>query len=82
MSEQGDEQTGREAAAEALCEQNRKILGVFTIAVVFLLLQLPYLVVTDADSSLFVVAVMNVVGSAAFALLSGWALWFCRQRAI
>ncbi|WP_135363271.1 hypothetical protein [Halosimplex halophilum] len=82
MSEQSDEQTGREAAAEALCEQNRKVLGVFTIAVVFLLLQLPYLVVTDADSSLFVVAVLNVVGSGAFALLSGGALWFCRQRAM
>lgn len=82
MSEQGEEQTGREAAAEALCEQNRKILGVFTIALVFLLIQIPYLVVTDTDSSLFVVSVLNVVGSGAFVLLSGSVLWFCRERAV
>lgn len=82
MSEQDEEQTGREAAAEALCEEKRKVLGVFTIAVVFLLIQLPYLVVTDTDSSLFVVSVLNVVGSGAFVLLSGSVLWFCRQRAV
>jgi len=82
VSEQGEEQTGREAAAEALCEQNRKILGVFTIALVFLLIQIPYLVVTDTDSSLFVVSVLNVVGSGAFVLLSGSVLWFCRERAV
>jgi len=77
-----DEQSGREAAAEALCEQSRKVLGVFTIAAVFLIIQLPYLVVVDPDSSLFVVATLNVVGSGAFVLLSGSALWFCRQRRV
>ncbi|WP_459194080.1 hypothetical protein [Halosimplex sp. J119] len=80
MSESADGKSGREKAVEALCDQSRKILGVFTIAVVFLLLQVPYLFVVDHDSSLFVVATLNVVGSSAFALASGGALWFCSQQ--
>lgn len=82
MSDREEEQSGREAAAEALCEQNRKVLGVFTIAAVFLVIQVPYLVVVDPDSSLFVVATLNVVGSGAFVLVAGSALWFCRGRQI
>lgn len=80
MSESAEEKTGREMAVEALCEQSRKILGVFTIAVVFLLIQIPYLFVVDPDSSLFVVSTLNIVGAGGFAVLSGSALWFCRQQ--
>lgn len=80
MSEAAEEKSGREMAAEALCDQSRKVLGVFTIAVVFLLLQVPYLVVVDRDSSLFVVATLNVIGCTVFALASGSALWFCSKR--
>ncbi|MFB6141470.1 MAG: hypothetical protein ABEJ26_13670 [Halosimplex sp.] len=81
MSDAEAEQSGRELAAEALCDQSRKIVGVFTIAVIFLLVQVPYLFVVERSSSLFVVAVLNVLGSGGFAVVSGSALWFCRQRA-
>ncbi|WP_164471557.1 hypothetical protein [Halosimplex salinum] len=77
---EADARESREVLAEALCARSRKILAVFTIAVVFLFLQLPYLVVVEQDSSLFVVAVLNVIGSSAFALASGSVLWFCRER--
>ncbi|WP_436924429.1 hypothetical protein [Halosimplex amylolyticum] len=80
MSDTAGDESGREMAVEALCDQSRKILGVFTIAVVFLLIQVPYLFVVDQDSSLFVVATLNVIGSGAFAVASGSALWFCSQR--
>jgi len=80
VSDSMEEQSGRELAAEALCDQRRKILGVFVIAVVFLLIQIPYLFVVDPNSSLFVVATLNVVGSTAFAIAGGSALWFCKER--
>lgn len=80
VSEAADGKTGREMAVEALCDQSRKILGVFTIAVVFLLIQIPYLFVVDPDSSLFVVSTLNIVGAGGFALLSGSALWFCSNQ--
>ncbi|MFC7142690.1 hypothetical protein ACFQMA_23005 [Halosimplex aquaticum] len=81
MSDTAAEKSGREMAVEALCDQSRKILGVFTIAVVFLLIQVPYLFVVDQDSSLFVVATLNIIGSGGFAVVSGSALWFCSQQA-
>lgn len=80
VSESATEKSGRELAAEALCDQSRKILGVFTIAVVFLFIQIPYLFVVEPGSSLFVVATLNIVGSTAFAITSAGALWFCKNR--
>lgn len=80
VSESAEEKSGRELAAEALCDQSRKILGVFTIAVVFLLVQIPYLFTVDPNSSLFVVATLNILGSSAFAIAGGSALWYCKNR--
>lgn len=70
----------RERLYEELCARQTHFLIVFTLAVVFLILQVPYLFVTEQDSTLFVVATMNVVGSTAFALLGGGVLWLCRKR--
>jgi len=49
--------------------------------VVFLLLQVPYLFVADTDSTLYVLATLNVVGTTAFTLGFGSILWLCARQA-
>lgn len=71
----------REVLFEAICDRQQYFLGLFSFAVVFFLLQAPYLFVADPDSTAYVVATLNVIGTSAFAALFGLALWFCSQRA-
>lgn len=65
---------------EAFCDRKQYILGLFAFAVVFLVLQVPYVFVLEPGSTLFVVSVMNVIGSTVFAAGFGAILWVCRQR--
>jgi len=51
-----------------LCDRQHYFVVLFAFAVVFLLIQVPYLFVADSDSALYVVVAMNVAGSAAFAV--------------
>lgn len=70
----------RERLYEELCARRFPFVMVFSFAVLFLLLQVPYLFVVDRESTLFVVSVLNVVGATGFAALSGGILWFCDRR--
>lgn len=70
----------RQVFFDELCSRRHYFLGLFSFALIFLVLQFPYLVVLDADSGLFVIATLNVVGSGAFAVGFGSVLWVCRQR--
>lgn len=69
-----------ERLVDELCDRQSYFVVVFAFALVFLLLQVPYLFVADADSGMYVVVALNVVGSAAFALGSGTVLWLCARR--
>lgn len=81
MSEQTAEaRDSREVLFEALCDRRQYFLALFAFAVVFLVLQVPYLFVADPDSVSYVVATLNVIGSTAFAVGFGIVLWFCSQR--
>ena len=71
----------QEVLFEAICERQQYFLGLFSFAVVFFLLQVPYLFVADPDSTAYVVATLNVIGTSVFAVLFGLTLWFCSQRA-
>lgn len=81
MSEtDGRGQGSRERFVAELCARHRYFAVIFSFAVVFLLLQVPYLFVLEMDSGLAPVVVLNVVGSGAFTLGSGAVLWTCAQR--
>lgn len=70
----------RERFVEVLCARRGQFVVIFAFALVFLLLQVPYLFVADGDSALYVVALLNVAASIVFALLSGGVLWLCTRR--
>lgn len=76
----GETSDSRERFLEALCARRQQFVVVFAFALVFLLVQVPYLFVSDGDSALYVVAWLNVVGSTVFALGSGGVLWVCTRR--
>ena len=82
MSERGaDSRDSKEVLIEAICERQQYFLALFSFAVVFFLLQAPYLFVADSDSVAYVVATLNVIGTSAFVVCFGLILWFCSQRA-
>jgi len=70
----------RERLVTELCDRQHYFVVIFAFAVVFLLIQVPYLFVADSESALYVVVAMNVAGSAAFALGSGAVLRTCLRR--
>ncbi|MEF8851130.1 MAG: hypothetical protein V5A28_01740 [Haloarculaceae archaeon] len=70
----------REVLVEAVCERQQYFLALFSFAVVFFLLQAPYLFVADPNSALYVVATLNIIGTSVFAVTFGVVLWFCSQR--
>ena len=70
----------RERFFEELCSRRTHFVIVFAFAVLFLILQVPYLLVVDFGSTLAVVSVLNVVGASMFAAFSGGVLWFCKRR--
>lgn len=79
QTDRGEPRSGERFVAE-LCARQRYFIVIFSFAVVFLLLQVPYLLVVGMGSSLSVVVVLNVFGSAVMALGSGAVLWRCSRR--
>lgn len=61
-----------------LCNRETYIRIILVLASLFLLVQVPYLIVTDPGSALFTISVINVVGLLVFASCSGWVVWRCR----
>mgnify|MGYP000164953018 FL=1 len=79
-----DEPSGGDAwqvLVDELCARRPYFIGLFSFSVVFLLLQVPYLFVADTDSTLYVLATLNVVGTTAFTLGFGSILWLCARQA-
>lgn len=70
----------REVFIEEVCARSNRIAVVFILASVFLVVQVPYLFIADPDSAIYVISTLNVVGAGGFALVSGAALYYCRQR--
>ena len=63
---------------EALCQYRGWIRIVFGLSTLIFVVHLPYPLVARPGSSLLVIATLNLVGTAAFMLLAGAALWKCR----
>lgn len=76
----GSPESSRERFVQELCARHRYFAVIFSFAVVFLVIQVPYLFVLDADSGIAPIVVLNVLGSGAFALGSGAVLWTCTRR--
>jgi hypothetical protein len=82
MSEEGSDGDPWEVLVEELCARRPYFLGLFAFSTVFLLLQVPYLFVADPDSTLYVLATLNVLGTTVFTLGFGSILWLCARRTI
>jgi hypothetical protein len=82
MSEEASDGDPWEVLVDELCSRRPYFLGLFAFSVVFLLLQVPYLFVADPDSTLYVLATLNVVGTTAFTLGFGSVLWLCARRTV
>lgn len=65
---------------EEFCDRMHYFVVIFVFAVVFLLIQVPYLFVADSESALYVVVTLNVTGCAAFAVGAGAVLRACSKR--
>ena len=63
-----------------VCDRRTRIVWVFTLAAVFLIVQVPYLFIVDPEDPLFIVSVLNVIGLGVFTSVSGATLWYCRQH--
>jgi hypothetical protein len=63
-----------------VCDRRTYVVWIFTLAVAFLAIQVPYLFVVDPETPLFVVSVLNVVGLSGFAIASGATLRYCQQH--
>lgn len=64
---------------EALCRHQYWMKVIFAISLFFFLLHVPYLFVADPGSALYVIATLNLLGTAAFALMSGLAVRKCQS---
>lgn len=82
MSEAESNNEAWDVLVEELCARRPYFLGLFSFAVVFLLLQIPYLFVADPNSTLYAIGVLNVVGTTAFVFGFGSVLWLCRGRVV
>ncbi|MFB6153659.1 MAG: hypothetical protein ABEJ27_05345 [Halodesulfurarchaeum sp.] len=63
-----------------LCDRRQQFFFVFAVSAFFLLLMVPYLLVAERDSALFVVVVLNVIGLSLLAAFSGSILLYCRKH--
>lgn len=63
-----------------LCDRRIHFYYIFTFSAFFLLFMLPYLLVAETNSALYVVVVMNVVGLVVFGSISGAVLWYCKRN--
>jgi len=82
MSEEASDGDPWDVLVEELCARRPYFIGLFSFSVVFLLLQIPYLFVADPESTLYVLATLNVLGTTAFTLGFGSILWLCARRTI
>jgi hypothetical protein len=82
MSEEASEADPWQVLVDELCARRPYFIGLFSFSVVFLLLQIPYLFVADPDSTLYVLATLNVVGTTLFTLGFGSVLWLCADRSV
>ncbi|MFC4551142.1 MULTISPECIES: hypothetical protein [Halorussus] len=71
----------RSTILREICNRRMQIFYVFALSGFFLLLQLPYLLVVDPNTALFVISVLNVVGLGTVTVLSGAAIWYCKTNA-
>lgn len=67
---------------DELCKRRMAITVIFIISLVFLAVQLPYLILAESGSALYTISVMNLVGLILFTTGSGWVLWTCRGRVV
>lgn len=64
---------------DALCDRRSSIQMLFSLTVLILVLQIPYLLVVEQDSALFVLSILNSIGASFFAVVSGLVLLKCRS---
>lgn len=76
----GSSESSRERFLQELCARHRYFAVLFAFALTFLLLQVPYLFVLEADSGIAPVVALNVIGTSVFVLGAGAVLWKCSQR--
>lgn len=62
-----------------ICRREHWIRIIFGISALFFVLHIPYLVVVDPGTALYVVAVMNIVGTGAFMVASGVVIRKCQS---
>ena len=71
----------RSTIVRGICNRRMQIFYVFSLSAFFLLLQIPYLLVVDPNTALYVISVLNVIGLGTVTLLSGAAIWYCKANA-
>lgn len=65
---------------DEICNRTHQVRWIFGLALLFLVLNLPYLVFAEPGTGLYVVTVMNVVGFSLFVAASGLTIRYCRNR--
>lgn len=76
----GSRESSRERLLQELCARHRYFAVIFSFAMVFLLLQIPYLFVLEGNAGIGPVVVLNALGSGAMVLGSGAVLVKCSRR--
>lgn len=61
-----------------ICRREYWIQVIFGMTVLFFALHIPYLVVVEPGSALYVVSVMNLIGTGTIALVSGVTIRKCQ----
>ena len=61
----------------SVCDRRTYVGWVFTLSFIFVIMQIPYLLIVDANSPLFVVSALNLIGLSVFAGISGATLRYC-----
>jgi hypothetical protein len=62
-----------------VCRREYWIRVIFALSTLFFVLHVPYVFVVDPDTALYVVAVMNLIGTGTFMLLSGVTIRKCQS---
>ena len=63
---------------EEFCRHSYWMKVIFGLSLLFFLLHLPYPLVVEPGTALYVVATMNIVGTAVFMLASGYTVRKCQ----
>ena len=70
----------RSTIVREICNRRMQIFYVFALSAFFLLLQIPYLLVVEPNTALYVISVLNVIALGTIAALSGIAIWYCKAN--